>query len=124
MKHLFSSALLAILVGPLGAQVVFTSSGPFTVPAGVTSITVELVGAGGNGASNGGGGGGGGGYARGTYTVNPGATLSIVVGDGGSELATIVGGLGILAVRVGTRQRSPTPTSVAEVPAVWVWAVR
>lgn len=79
------------------AQVTLTSSGPFTVPAGVTSITVELVGAGGNGASNGGGGGGGGGYARGTYTVVPGSTFSIVVGEGGSGLGTIVGGLGILA---------------------------
>ncbi len=97
MKHFFSATLLTILAGTLSAQAIFTSSGPFTVPAGVTSITVELVGAGGNGASNGGGGGGGGGYARGTYTVNPGATLSIVVGEGGSELATIVGGLGILA---------------------------
>lgn len=81
----------------LAQQQVFTSSGPFTVPAGVTSVTFELVGAGGNGASNGGGGGGGGGYARGTYNVTPGTTYSIVVGAGGSELATIVGGMGILA---------------------------
>lgn len=110
MKHLFSAALLAVLVGPVRAQVVFTSSGPFTVPAGVTSITVELVGAGGNGASNGGGGGGGGGYARGTYTVNPGATLSIVVGDGGSELATIVGGLGILAGAGGNATTVSNPS--------------
>ena len=93
----FITWLVAIVSTTLSAQVVFTSSGPFVVPAGVDTITVELVGAGGNGAANGGGGGGGGGYARGTYTVTPGTTYSIVVGSGGSGLGTIVGGMGILA---------------------------
>lgn len=96
-SFLFNSAILACFTSVVAQQQVFTSSGAFTVPAGVTSVTFELVGAGGNGASNGGGGGGGGGYARGTYTVTPGTTYSIVVGTGGSELATIVGGMGILA---------------------------
>jgi hypothetical protein len=76
---------------------VFTSSGTFTVPAGVTSITIELIGAGGNGAQNGGGGGGGGAYVRGVANVTPGQTISFVVGEGGSGLATIAGGLGMLA---------------------------
>ncbi|MBK8498919.1 MAG: hypothetical protein IPL52_08905 [Flavobacteriales bacterium] len=98
MRLLLSIAMLCVLsTALLAQQQVFTSSGPFTVPAGVTSVTFELVGAGGNGASNGGGGGGGGGYARGTFNVTPGTTYSIVVGAGGSELATIVGGMGILA---------------------------
>lgn len=62
----------------------FTSSGTFTVPAGVTTIFVELIGAGGNGGYNGTGGGGGGGYASSNLTVSPGATLNIQVGTPGS----------------------------------------
>jgi Secretion system C-terminal sorting domain len=61
----------------------FTSSGIFVVPAGVTQITVEMVGAGGDGGFNGGGGGGGGGYAKGSYSVTPGNSISIDVGIGG-----------------------------------------
>ena len=97
MKRILTTTLIALFASAVSAQAVFTSSGTFTVPAGVTSITAELVGAGGNGGFNGGGGGGGGGYARGTFTVSPGTTISIVVGDGGSELGTIMGGFGILA---------------------------
>jgi hypothetical protein len=58
----------------------FTTSGTFTVPAGVTSVTIEVVGAGGNGWLNGGGGGGGGGYAMGVYTVTPSSILNVTVG--------------------------------------------
>ena len=42
-------------------SLVFTSSGEFIVPMGVSEVTIEVVGAGGNGWVNGGGGGGGGG---------------------------------------------------------------
>ncbi len=71
----------------------FTSSGSFTVPKGITSITIETWGGGGAGggvstalASKGGGGGGGGGYNKVTnYTVIPGNTYSITVGTGGSS---------------------------------------
>ncbi len=65
----------------------FTSNGTFTVPAGVTSVTIEVVGAGGNGAGNGGGGGGGGGYAKGFYTVTPSAVLTVNIGTGGGGSA-------------------------------------
>lgn len=58
----------------------FTTSGTFTVPAGITSLTIQVVGAGGNGWLNGGGGGGGGGYAKGIYTVTPLSTLNVTVG--------------------------------------------
>lgn len=109
MKQLFTTALLAMFASATFAQVIFTSSGQFTVPAGVESITVELIGAGGNGASNGGGGGGGGAYARGTYAVTPGASFSVVVGTGGSGLATIVGGLGILAGAGANGTTVPNP---------------
>ena len=97
MKRTTLLALLASFSSTLFAQAIFTSSGTFVVPAGVDTITVELVGSGGNGAFNGGGGGGGGGYARRTSAVSPGTTYSIVVGAGGSGLGTIVGGLGVLA---------------------------
>ncbi len=93
----FISVVVILLYSALSAQVVFTTSGTFIVPPGVTSITVELIGAGGNGGGNGGGGGGGGGYARGVFTVTPGTSYSMVVGAGGSGLATIAGGLGMLA---------------------------
>lgn len=71
----------------------FTGSGvfPFTVPAEVTTILVELWGGGGGGGypSFGagiliGGGGGGGGYTRALLVVTPGATYNISVGGGGS----------------------------------------
>lgn len=67
----------------------FTSSGSFTVPAGVNHLTVECTGAGGSGCSapvNGGGGGGGGGggaYTLATVSVTAGATYSVTVGAGG-----------------------------------------
>lgn len=81
----------------LGQGVVLTQTGPWTVPAGVDTITVQLIGPGGNGGTNGGGGGGGGGYARRVYAVTPGTTYSFVVGTGGSGMGTIAGGLGLIA---------------------------
>lgn len=62
----------------------------FTVPSGVTSITVEVWGAGGGGGNsnnttnNGGAGGGGGGYARKALIgLTPGTTYTVTVGAGG-----------------------------------------
>ncbi len=74
---------------------VFTASGMFTVPAGVSNILVELWGGGGGGSSNwtyytnastlyaSGNGGGGGGYGKQVFSVLPGANLAVVVGTGG-----------------------------------------
>jgi plastocyanin len=66
----------------------FTSSNTFTVPVGVTSITVECWGAGGGGGSrsiNGAGGGGGGGaYASSVIAVVAGTPYTVTVGTGGS----------------------------------------
>lgn len=65
----------------------------FTVPAGVTSVTANVWGAGGggghsdggdSGSSGAGGGGGGGGFRTGTFTVVPGQTITVVVGAGGA----------------------------------------
>lgn len=79
----------------LGAQTqTITTPNPaiqqFTVPAGVTSITVEVWGAGGRGgtrlSSNGStGGGGGGGYSRSIISVTPGQIINYYVGYGSED---------------------------------------
>lgn len=66
----------------------FTSSGTFSVPAGVTSVYVECWGAGGGGSNVSrtvGGGGGGGAYAAGWVPVVPGNVYNVVVGTGGTS---------------------------------------
>lgn len=88
---------------------VFTSSGTFTVPAGITRAKVTVVGGGGSGASGVGGGGGGGGTAIEIVTgLTPGGTVTVTVGGvagtssfgaycsatGGATVTSIVGGAG------------------------------
>lgn len=75
---------------------VFFASGTFTVPAGVTAVDVEAIGAGGGSAATGtgvggslvgnaAGGGGGGGYSRKKVTgLTPGSTVPVTVGTGGA----------------------------------------
>ena len=67
---------------------VFSDSGTFVVPVGVTTVKVRAFGGGGGGGGNttqgGGGGGGGGGYVEGIVAVNPGQAILIVVGGGGA----------------------------------------
>jgi hypothetical protein len=71
----------------------FNSSGSFTVPPNVTSITIEAWGGGGKGgnkttgAGNGGGGGGGGAYSRSTITVTPNTSYNYIVGAGSTTTA-------------------------------------
>lgn len=65
----------------------YDASGTFTVPAGVTQVTVEAWGAGGHGGSRSGsaggsGGGGGGAYARKVISVTAGSTYTVNVGTG------------------------------------------
>ncbi len=67
----------------------FTSPGTWTVPAGVTEITVEAWGGGGAGGGStingkGGSGGGGGGYCINVFTVTPGQKINYTVGAGGT----------------------------------------
>ena len=68
------------------------AAGSCTVPAGVTSMTIEAWGAGGGGGSNdkgwdgvpgGGSGGGGGSYCKAIVSVTAGSVLSVQVGAGG-----------------------------------------
>jgi hypothetical protein len=73
---------------------VFTASGTFTVPAGVSNIMVEIWGGGAGGSSGWtnqgisptyvpGNGGGGGGYGKQVFNVLPGSNLTVAVGTGG-----------------------------------------
>ncbi len=64
----------------------------FTVPAGVTSITVHVVGAG--GGSSGGAAGGAGGASTGTLAVTPGQVYYLLVGGGGGGGGSGGGGYG------------------------------
>ena len=81
-------------VSTLGQTQTYTSSGSFTVPAGVTTVRVQAWGGGGGGGgvngsnsqSRSGGGGGGGTYTNNnTVTVNPlGSAITVTVGNGGN----------------------------------------
>ena len=97
--------------GNIGTQgQVFTSSGTFTVPAGITAVKVTVIGGGGNGGTvtgtGGGGGGGGGGVAIKYVTgLTPAGTVTVTVGGiagtssfgtecsatGGATAATVTG---------------------------------
>ncbi|HRH31168.1 MAG TPA: hypothetical protein PK950_00695 [Candidatus Paceibacterota bacterium] len=65
--------------GPLGTS----NPNTFTVPAGVTQILVEVIGAGGGG-TQGNFGGGGGGSSRAYINVSQGTAFSVAVGQGGT----------------------------------------
>ena len=117
-------------------QQTFTSSGTFTVPAGVTSISAVVVGGGGGGGDNdpdkddeGGGGGGGGALAYGSWTVSAGQQYTVSVGSGGnggngdgsngssggsssisaSDTASATGTVGTNTIVVGTPGGNDTP---------------
>lgn len=93
----------AAVAGASGGQFaqVFTSSGTFTIPTGVTGLYVEVVGGGGGGGGNNswdstGGSGGGGAYTRQWYSgLTAGNTLTITVGAAGTAgTSTGAGGAG------------------------------
>ena len=88
-KYIFSFLLFLINAFLFGQTVVtFNTSGNWTVPAGVTSITVEVWGGGGAGGgtkaknSRGGGGGAGGAYVSSVLSVTPGTNINFTVGAG------------------------------------------
>ena len=70
---------------------VYSATGQFKVPSGVTQISVECWGGGGRGSrvtTNGGyagGGGGGGAYAKKLVTVTSGNTYNVIVGAGSTS---------------------------------------
>ena len=105
IRKLLAMVLLALII-PLWSSVAFgqvsqtwTSGGSFTVPSGVTSITITGVGGkGGSGGQDCGNGcgvnpGAAGGYTTSTFSVTPGTSLSIYVGsNGGNGVSNIAGG--------------------------------
>jgi hypothetical protein len=76
-----TTAATTSLPGILGQ--VFTSSGTFTIPTGVTALKVTVVGGGAGGSGNGGGGGGAGVSIAYLTGLTSSATLSVTVGGGG-----------------------------------------
>lgn len=63
----------------------FTTSGTFTVPAGVSVVHVLVVGGGGGGGTTGGGGGGAGGVVYiPNLSVTPSSNITVTIGSGGS----------------------------------------
>ncbi|MBS2536721.1 hypothetical protein KGQ20_28555, partial [Catenulispora sp. NF23] len=79
---------------PAPVPEMFTTNSVFTVPAGVTQVTVTVAAAGGGGGGDstapgyqawGGGGGGEGGLVTCQLTVTPGATYNVVVGGAGGS---------------------------------------
>ena len=80
------SSISAGLTGTFGQ--VFTSSGTFTVPSGVTAVKVSLCGGGGNGnagnaCSTGGAGNGAGVAIKYITGLTPGSTVTVTVGNAG-----------------------------------------
>lgn len=98
---------------------VYTAQGAstFTVPSGVSSISVKLWGAGGGGGAGGsaaaGGSGGGGGSATGTITVTPGETLNVYVGGGGAAGTRNTSGGGGGGGAYSSIYRGSTPLAIA-----------
>lgn len=89
-KLFFTINLLFIIIYGYSQTQTYSTSGTFTVPNGVNSLTVEAWGGGGSGGTstlNGGGGGGGGGgaYAKKTVPVVPGEQYSYIVGTGSTS---------------------------------------
>jgi len=97
--YLFLFTLLIVFSNSVLAQTTdtYTTSGNWTVPAGVTSVTVEIWGAGGGGGGSntnaaGGAGGGSGAYVSRIIPVTPG-TYAFTLGTGGNA-GTAAGGTG------------------------------
>lgn len=97
LVHLVSSSAPEGYSSVVASQI-FNSTSPttWTVPSGVTSVTVECYGGGGAGqkgkiknggidGGNQGNGGGGGAYASSTLTVEPGTTYYLCAGQGGNN---------------------------------------
>ena len=79
-------------------QAIFTSSGSWVCPAGVTKVFITAAAGGGSGgqypsgAGNGGGGGGGAAALSTQVTVVPGTTYTVTVGAGGASVGSSLNG--------------------------------
>jgi len=100
----FLCVVLLLISGSLSAQITqqFNNNGTFSVPAGVTSLTVYIFGAGGGGGGGttgsswaNGGGGGGGACSVNTITVGSNTSYTVTVGAAGAAgTPTANGGTG------------------------------
>jgi hypothetical protein len=90
-RQRFFLTLLGLLLGAAAARaaspvtITTVGSGSWTVPAGITTVTVYCWGGGGGGGGYYGGGGGGGGCAIKALSVTPGNSVSYSVGAGGTS---------------------------------------
>jgi N-acetylneuraminic acid mutarotase len=98
---------LYVVAGNTGTanQVIYNTAGTasYTVPTGISSLTVKAWGAGGgggggSGSTGAGGSGGGGGFSQSTITVTPGETLTVNVGTAGKATGSGGGGGGFSAL--------------------------
>lgn len=109
--------LLLLSLGASGQTAqTFTTSGSWTVPCGVTSVTIGLWGGGGAGGgssinNSGGSGGGGGAYVVNTFAVSSGQVISYTIGAGGigtngngasGTSSTLSGPFGAMSAGFGT----------------------
>ena len=132
LKVVFVFIALFFFKGAIAQTQTFTSSGTFTVPAGVTTVQVEAWGGGGAGGgvasgifppTRAGGGGGGGAYAKNSsVTVIPGSTITVTVGAGGAGVggadgnnggSSSFGGLVTVSGGLGGKHGSTSPTNGA-----------
>ena len=90
-----TTALVLFLSSAAGwADAIFTTSGTWTCPNGLSSVQVQCWGGGGAGGgvtvnSSSGGGGGGGAYSSNTISVTPGNIYTVTVGAGGAYTVTV-----------------------------------
>src|SRR4051812_9464377 len=88
MKKLYILFLLALTANFSFSQISITTYSfagnyTYTIPPGVSTLSMEVFGGGGKGQGNGTGGGGGGGYSFGVFPVVPGTTLAVHIGTNG-----------------------------------------
>ena len=105
--HTGMAGMVGAGFGVTGGQQLFTASGPFVVPTGVTSVCAVAIGRGGRATGDGsysyGGGGGALAYVN-AVTVTPGETLTVEIDDAGSRIRR--GGAVILDAGAGSGRTS------------------
>jgi hypothetical protein len=105
----FGSLKVSALIGAGPSFQQFTGNGTFTIPTGITKVTVTVVAGGGAGGgatatNNGGGGGAGGSAIKWLSGLTPGNTLSVTVGAGGTGVSASAGNNGnVSSVASGTQ---------------------
>jgi hypothetical protein len=94
IKQAIQALAPSLVAGGFSNMQVFTSSGTFTVPAGVTKVKVTVVGGGGGGGNGSGangnrgsGGGGGGAAIKIISGLTPTSTVTVTVGSGGAAVS-------------------------------------